>query len=96
MSWLPPAVLYLRIDRTARRPLRLWLPLFLLWPLALALAVIAVVVAALTDVVLIAVGRRFHRYTELLVRSLLALNETRGLSIDIHPSNANGFELTLR
>ena len=36
----PPVLLHLRITRRDGRPLDLWLPLFLLWPIALALAIV--------------------------------------------------------
>jgi hypothetical protein len=78
---VPPLVLDLRVVRPQRRPVRLWLPLFLLWPFALVLAVLALAVALVADGVLLALGRRYHHYTVLLVRSFATLGETRGMVI---------------
>lgn len=77
----PPLVLHLAVVSPRRRPVRLWLPLFLLWPLALVLGALALVVAMVTDGLLLALGRRYHHYTILLVRSLAVLCETRGTVI---------------
>ena len=60
---LPPMVLDVSIAPRGGRRRRLWLPLFLLWPLVLALALL---------------GRRYHHCTSLPLRSLVALSETRG------------------
>ena len=78
---LPPMVLDLRIASSQRRPVHLWLPLFLLWPLALVVGVLALLLTIVADVVLFLVGRRYHNYTVLLVRSFAALGETRGMVI---------------
>ncbi len=79
---VPPTILDLRIDSPERqRPLHLWLPLFLLWPLALALGVLALVLTLLVDVVLFLIGRRYHHYTVLLASSFAALTETRGMVV---------------
>jgi hypothetical protein len=85
---VPPLVLHLTVVSPRRRPMRLWLPLVLLWPLALVLGALALVLGALalvvavvTDGLLLALGRRYHHYTILLVRSLAALCETRGTVI---------------
>lgn len=78
---VPPLVLHLRVVSPRRRPVRLWLPLFLLWPLALVLGALALLVAVLVDGVLLALGRRYHHYTVLLVRSCAVLCETRGTVI---------------
>jgi hypothetical protein len=78
---VPPMILDLRVASPERRPVHVWLPLFLLWPLALALGVIALVFTVLADVVLLLLGRRYHHYTLLLVRSFEALTHTRGMVI---------------
>jgi hypothetical protein len=78
---IPPLVLHLRVVSPRRRPVRLWLPVFLLWPFALVLVLVALLVAILSDALLLALGRRYHRYTVLLVRSLAVLCETRGTVI---------------
>jgi hypothetical protein len=78
---VPPMVLDLKVASSTRRPVHLWLPLFLLWPLALALAVVALALAVVVDAVLLLVGRRYHHYILLLVRSFEAISETRGMVI---------------
>jgi hypothetical protein len=84
-----PTILDLKIVSTEReRPIHLWLPLFLLWPLALALGVVALVFTILADVVLLLIGRPYHRYTILLVSSLAALTETRGMVIRVKDDKA--------
>lgn len=80
---VPPAMLDLRIASSERRPFHLWLPLFLLWPLAVALGVLALVLTILADVVLFVLGQRYHRYTILLLRSFEALTEARGMVISV-------------
>jgi hypothetical protein len=77
----PPLVLHLAVISPRRRPVRLWLPVVLLWPLALVLGALALVVAIVTDGLLLALGRRYHHYTVLLVRSFAVLCETRGTVI---------------
>jgi hypothetical protein len=76
---LPPALLDLKIDAPDRRPIHLWLPLFLLWPLFVALGVLSLVFTVIADVVLLLLGRRYHHYSVLLVRSLGALCDLRGM-----------------
>jgi len=78
---VPPLVLDLRVVRPERRPVRLWLPLFLLWPLALVLGAVALLLTLVADGVLLVLGRRYHHYTVLLVRSFETLGETRGMVI---------------
>jgi hypothetical protein len=78
---VPPMILDLTVASSQRRPVRLWLPLFLLWPLALALGVLALALTIVADVVLFLLGRRYHHYTTLVVRSFETLGETRGTVI---------------
>ena len=78
---LPPVVLDLRVVRPERRPVRLWLPLFLLWPLALVLGTLALLLTMVADGVLLVLGRRYHHYSVLLLRSFATLGETRGMVI---------------
>jgi hypothetical protein len=80
----PPVILDLRVAKPDERPVHLWLPLFLLWPLALALAVLALVLTALADTVLFILGQHYHHYTILLARSFAALATTRGMVIRIN------------
>ena len=78
---VPPMVLDLRVASSDRRPVRLWLPVFLLWPLALVLGLVALLFTIVADAALLVLGRRYHHYTVLLARSFAALGETRGTVI---------------
>jgi hypothetical protein len=85
----PPSILDLRIDSPEReRPLHLWLPLFLLWPLALALIVVSLALTILVDLVLFLIGQSYHDYTILLLHSLEALCETRGMYVSVNDGKA--------
>jgi hypothetical protein len=81
---LPPAILDLRVASPDRRPIHVWLPLFLLWPVFLVLGVLSMVFTILADVVLLLLGQRYHHYTVLLVGALGVLCETRGMVIRIN------------
>jgi hypothetical protein len=85
---VPPMILDLRVVPSDGRPVHLWLPLFLLWPLVLALGVVALVFTILADVVLLLLGQRYHHYTILLGRSFEALLETRGMVIRVNDDKA--------
>jgi hypothetical protein len=61
---------------------RLWLPLFLLWPVALVLGVLALALTVVADVVLFLL-RRSHHSTILLIRLFALIGATRGLVIRI-------------
>jgi len=85
---LPPTILDLTITPNDGRRTHLWLPLFLLWPTALMLIVLALAFTIVTDLVLLIIGRRYHHYTPLLVSSLGVLNETRGMVVHVNDGNA--------
>ncbi len=68
---------------------RLWLPLFLLWPVGLIVIVIVVPLTLLADIVLYLAGQRFHSYTRLFVGVLGILNATRGLTAVVHSGDTN-------
>jgi hypothetical protein len=85
---IPPAILHLAIASSDHAPVRLWLPLFLLWPLLLVLVILALVVAIAVDLILILAGRRYHHYTRLLVGSLDVMCKTRGLVVRVNDSKA--------
>jgi len=91
----PPMILDLRVVKPQRRPVHLWLPLFLLWPLALVLGVLALVGTIVADVVLLLLGRSYHHYTILLIRSFGALGETRGMAIHIK-SEGTAVDMTVQ
>jgi hypothetical protein len=85
---IPPAILDLKIAPVDGRRIHLWLPIFLLWPILLALLVLSLVFTIIADFVLIVLGQRYHRYTFLLLGSLAALCETRGMVVRIHAKDA--------
>jgi hypothetical protein len=84
----PPAILDLTVAPSNGRRIHLWLPLFLLWPFALALGVLALVLTVIADFVLIVLGQRYHHYTILVARSFAALNQTRGMVIRVKDKDA--------
>lgn len=80
---LPPAILKLSVTTQTGRRACLWLPVFLLWPLVLAIGIIGLAFAVAADVVLALIGRPFHRYVALLIRALAILSEARGTAINV-------------
>lgn len=81
---LPVYLIDMTIAPNDRRPFRLWLPLFLLWPLLLVFAVLSLVLTILADIALWAMGRPYHRYTLLLIGCFQLLAEVRGTSVHVH------------
>lgn len=74
-----PMVLDLHVAKPDRRIVRLWLPLFLIWPLVVLLLALPLLVLALVDAVLFLVGQRYHHYTLLVLGALWLLADTRGM-----------------
>jgi hypothetical protein len=81
---MPPAILDLRVAPPDRRPVHVWLPLFLLWPLALIVIALALVVTVPVDFVLLVIGKEYHHYTILLLRACGVLCETHGMVIRVN------------
>jgi hypothetical protein len=92
---MPPAILDLRFASPGRGPHHVWLPLFLLWPLVLALLVLVLVFTVIADVVLLITGQRYHHITILVVRSFMALNEVRGMELEFKDGDT-AFAMTIR
>ncbi|MEZ5126783.1 MAG: hypothetical protein R2826_11180 [Thermoleophilia bacterium] len=80
---LPPAIVDLSVAPRTGRHIRLWLPLFLLWPLLLVLGLLGLALATVADVILVLTGRRFHHFTGLLLRAFAALVASRGTAINV-------------
>jgi hypothetical protein len=78
---VPPLLLDLLIEPAGKRRVHLWLPLLLLWPLALVFGGLALAASAVADAVLLAMGRPDHHYTALLAKGFALLAETRGTVI---------------
>ncbi len=81
---MPPMVMRLHVASPDHRPVRLWLPLFLLWPLVALLLALPVLLAALVDVVLWLTGQRYHHYSVLIVRTLALLGEMKGTVVRVN------------
>ena len=94
MNW-PPAVFDLRIADVDRKPVRLWLPVFLLWPVVLVLAVVGLVLTVVADVVIWLFGGRFHKYTPLLLGLLGMLTEMRGLTVHVKDTKKTSVDLVV-
>lgn len=86
---IPPAILDLRVHTADRRVMNVWLPIFLLWPLELALGVLAFVLTLVVDALLVAAGQSYHHYTLLLYRVFEATTELRGLVVRVHNAADN-------
>ncbi len=80
---LPPAFVKLRVVKPGEHNLRLWLPVFLLWPLLLALTIVVLVMTILADVVLIIIGSRYHHSTQLLIGGMDLVGKARGLTLAV-------------
>jgi hypothetical protein len=83
-----PVMAILRVERSQRRNIRLWLPLFLLWLLALP---VVVVILPIVAVILLAYGRNplrhFAAYWNVLSAipgSHIEVNGRRGQHVTMH------------
>ena len=77
---VPPALVAMHIEEQGRTTHRLWFPLFLLWPLLLALLLLGLVATLLIDAVRLATDGKYS-YTRLLWAGLNAAGETRGTEV---------------
>jgi hypothetical protein len=80
---VPPLFVDLRVAQQGHRPFHVWLPAFLLWPLAAALGALALAVAALMDAAAVASGGRPRHATALVLGVFAALTAARGTELDI-------------
>jgi hypothetical protein len=85
----------MRVQEPGKQPFGLWLPLFLLWPLVLVLAVVSFVVTILVDTVLLMAGQRYHHYTRFLFGCIELLTETRGMTVYVHTTTKTNLDLTV-
>lgn len=79
--YLPPLVVDVHIRERDQRRFRIWLPVFLLWPLFLILLVPIVVVSIIVDAALWIAGAKYYHYTLLIFGALKLLAEARGTSV---------------
>lgn len=80
---MPPYLIDMRIRPKDGQPFRIWLPLFLLWPLLLVLAVLALVLTLLVDIALWAFGQDYHYYTLFTASVFGLLSDLRGMTVYI-------------
>ncbi len=83
MSMLPPSTLSLRIGRETGRPLRIWLPLFIVWPFVLLAGLLLAPLVLVAAVVLLPFG---YGRALLCAGPCLwsAVCACRGLLVEIH------------
>jgi hypothetical protein len=93
----PPYLVSMRIVDEERTKFRLWLPLFILWPLLLVLLLLTLVATLLADLFSLISGHR-PGYTRLLLGVLGVVGETRGTEVFIQDKSRHGrtVALTLR
>lgn len=77
---LPPYLMAMRIVSDGRTKCHLWLPLFLLWPVALPFIVLTLLGTVIVDGFRLLAGHR-GTYTRLAVGVLGIVGETRGTEI---------------
>lgn len=92
---LPPSIVGLTVGRPNRGPLRVWLPVFLLWPFMAVLGLLALVLALLVDAAWRASGREGGHATAMVLGAITTLAEARGLVVRISGPQRT-FELTVR
>lgn len=80
-TFLPPWVVAVRVSKPGVRGFRMWLPLFLLWPLLLLVVLLALVGTLLADFVLLIAGARYHHYTLLVINAVALLAAARGTHV---------------
>jgi uncharacterized membrane protein len=85
---LPPLSMWLDVASPGHRRVRLWLPLFLVWLLLVPLALLALVLAIVADLVLLLAGRPYHHYTLLLLGCFAVLAATRGTVVRVNGDDA--------
>lgn len=85
---VPPYLIDMHVTSEEGRRHRFWIPLFLLWPLLLVLAVLAFILTVLTDVALMVAGKKYHYYTFLLTGVFGMLSEVRGVTVRVRQPDA--------
>jgi hypothetical protein len=83
---VPPYAVAVSVAEDDRTRFHMWVPVFMLWPLLLALGLPALAVALLVDGVLLVCGRR-RGYTALLLGCMEALGESRGAEVFVNGKN---------
>lgn len=91
----PPYLVSLRVEEMGHTKIRLWLPVFILWPLLVALLLVAAVIAMLADLVTAVSGKR-PGYTRLLFGCLSVAGEARGTEIFVQDKKKQTVAFTVR
>jgi hypothetical protein len=78
----PPLWISVKIEEHERKKFRLWLPLFLLWPLLAVFVLLTLVCTLLADLFTLLSGNR-PTYTRLIFGVLGLVGETRGTQVFI-------------
>lgn len=78
---VPPYLIDMHVTSKEGARHHFWIPLFLLWPLLLVLAVLAFILTLLVDVALMASGQRYHYYTFLLAGCFEMLSDLSGTTV---------------
>ncbi len=78
----PPYVVSMRVRENEQTKFRFWFPLFILWPLLLALVLLTLVATLLADLFTLISGRR-PGYTRFALRVLGVVSETSGTEVMI-------------
>jgi hypothetical protein len=76
----PPYAVSMRIEEEERTRFRLWFPLFILWPLILALLLVTFILTLLVDLASLVTGGR-ARYTRFVLGCMGVIGESRGTEI---------------
>ena len=79
----PPCFVRVKVTEEERTKFRIWLPLFILWPILAALVLLAFVVALFADAVIILMGKK-PAYTRLAAGLLVVLWASRGVEVTVH------------
>ena len=81
----PPCLVGVKIAEEERTKFRIWLPLFILWPLLLALVLLppAPRLRRRVDGVLVIAGQK-HGYSRLIVGCLEVMGASRGVEVFVH------------
>lgn len=83
---MPPCFIRVKVAEEERTKFRIWLPLFILWPLLFALVLLVLIVALFVDGVLILMGHKYA-YTRLVIGCLEVLGASRGVEVSVRDNN---------
>ena len=85
----PPYLVRMRIEDEERVKVRLWVPVFLLWPLLLVVLLLGIVLALLVDLFTVLSGRRAG-YARLLVGCCAVVGEASGTEVEVAEKSKGG------